>query len=120
MLYPRQSLTVQRYLGNPLLVRGLKFDLRLYVLLTSVEPVQLYLYSDGLVRSPAVSALVSAALVSCDLRRFATKPFNTRQQELGDKCVHLTNYAVNKDTEEFQQNQNPAEFQVLGHKHYMD
>ena len=62
--------------------------------------------------------------MSSDLRRFATKPFNTRQQELGDKCVHLTNYAVNKDTEEFQQNQNPAEFQVLGrvlgHKHYMD
>ena len=113
MLYPRQSLTVQRYLGNPLLVRGLKFDLRLYVLLTSVEPLQLYLYSDGLVRSAAGLAIPSAVLVSSDLRRFATKPFNTRQQELGDKCVHLTNYAVNKDSEQFQQNENPAEFQEL-------
>ena len=58
-------------------------------------------------------ALVSAVLVSSGLRRFATKPFNTRQQELGDKCVHLTNYAVNKDSEQFQQNENPAEFQEL-------
>lgn len=50
MSLPRQQLTVQRYLPNPLTINGLKFDLRLYVLLTSVEPLRLYLYQDGLVR----------------------------------------------------------------------
>ena len=37
---PRQSLTVQRYLSNPLLVNGHKFDFRLYVLLSSIEPIR--------------------------------------------------------------------------------
>lgn len=30
------------------------------------------------------------------LVRFATKPFNTNQKDLGDKFIHLTNYAINK------------------------
>ena len=41
---------IQKYIHNPFLIRNHKFDMRLYVLITTFDPLTIYLYGDGLVR----------------------------------------------------------------------
>lgn len=82
----KSTLIVQEYLSNPcLLHNGHKFDLRIYVLLTSINPLRLYIYEDGLVR-------------------FASTKYDHSNVEILDQFMHLTNYFVNKKNCEYQIN----------------
>ena len=77
----------QRYLHKPFLIDNLKFDLRIYVLITSVIPLRIFIYNEG-------------------LARFATQEYvSPIGSNLGNLCMHLTNYAINKESEKFQENQ---------------
>jgi hypothetical protein len=68
---------VQKYLKNPALIDGHKFDFRIYVLVTSVvEPLTVFLYKDGLVR-------------------LASEKYNIGKNST-DPYMHLTNYSLNK------------------------
>ncbi len=46
----RKRVIAQLYISDPFLIHGNKFDLRLYVYVSSVDPLQLYIHKQGLVR----------------------------------------------------------------------
>ena len=77
------AVVVQKYVSSPFLVDGFKFDLRIYALVTCVDPLTVYVYEEG-------------------IARFAT----TRYQKptaanLASKTMHLTNYSLNKHSADF-------------------
>lgn len=76
---------VQRYVPDPLLINGYKFDLRIYVVVISYEPLKVYINHEGLVR-------------------LATEKYSASADTLDVRTMHLTNYSVNKLSSAFIQN----------------
>ena len=77
---------VQRYLDKPHLINGTKYDLRLYVVMTSVDPLCVYLFEHGLVR-------------------FSTSKYSMSARSLKSRYTHLTNYSINKKSKNFVSNE---------------
>jgi len=64
----------------------LKFDLRIYVLLYGVSPLRIFIFKEGLVR-------------------FATENYvPTNDSNLDNMFMHLTNYAINKNSANYVKN----------------
>ena len=58
-------------------------------MVTSFDPLIAYFHQDGLVR-------------------LATEPYSNSSDSLSEKFIHLTNYSVNKNSENFIKNTNPS------------
>ena len=92
-----QQSMVKLAVCKPYLIDGLKFDLRIYVLVTGINPLRCYIYKEG-------------------LARFATEQYQSPiGSNLGNLCMHLTNYAINKESEVFIQNEHQDKSDI-GHK----
>ena len=46
----RSGVLVSKYLSKPHTLRGFKYDLRIYVVVTCFDPLRVYLFEEGLVR----------------------------------------------------------------------
>ena len=71
---------VQRYVANPYLVGGKKFDLRIYCMVTNWRPLRAYLYRSA-------------------FARFSGVPFSMDATDITNTVIHLTNVAVQKTAE---------------------
>ena len=88
---------VQKYMQKPYLIDGLKFDLRIYCLVYGVDPLRVFVFREG-------------------LARFATEMYvEPNSKNLHNLHMHLTNYAINKFAENFEENEDSAD-DDQGHK----
>lgn len=80
---PGDNYVAQVYISRPFTIDGFKFDLRVYVAVTSCDPFRIFVYKEG-------------------LARFTTEPYEEpTQSNCKDVFMHLTNYAIQKRSEEF-------------------
>lgn len=75
-----ETAVISEYLDKPLLFKGYKFDLRIYVLVTSFYPLKIYIFREGLVR-------------------LATNKYIEIGAKGYDKASHLTNTSIGKQYE---------------------
>ncbi|XP_005993927.1 tubulin polyglutamylase TTLL7 [Latimeria chalumnae] len=86
-LQAQDHFIVQEYIDKPFLMEGYKFDLRIYILVTTCDPLRIFLYNDGLVR-------------------MGTEKYHPpNDSNISQLYMHLTNYSVNKHNENFERDE---------------
>jgi tubulin polyglutamylase TTLL9 len=77
-----EAYVCQRYLQYPLVIGGKKFDMRMYCLVTSFSPLKVYMYRRG-------------------FARFTNARYSSRVEDIYDDFMHLTNVAIQKTAENY-------------------
>ena len=90
---------VQKYIDNPLLIHGRKFDFRCYGMLTSINGnLKGYFYEDAYIRT------------SC-------KEFDI--EDVHNKYIHLTNDAVQKFSQDYGKYENGNKLSLSDFQRYL-
>jgi tubulin polyglutamylase TTLL4 len=78
----KETYLINKYITNLDLINNKKYDLRLYVLVTGLKPLRIYLNREGLIR-------------------IASRNFSLDISNIKERYVHLTNTGVNSKSKEF-------------------
>lgn len=90
----------QRYIDNPYLIGGKKFDLRLYALITSMQPLTVHMYRSG-------------------FARFSNFRFSMDPKEIANPFVHLTNNAIQRTAEKYSAKNHDCKWSLRNLKLYL-
>ena len=74
------TFVIQKYIEDPLLIEGRKFDIRIWVLITQDKEV--YVFKDGYVRT-------------------SSEEFSLNEDDVDKLFIHLTNNAIQKNNTEY-------------------
>ena len=81
--FDRSAWICQRYIQDPMLLDGLKFDCRLYVVVRSLDPLQFYLAKEGMCR-------------------FCTEQFSPVTGPKYEPLAHISSFHLNKGNSKYQ------------------
>ncbi|OHT03253.1 Tubulin-tyrosine ligase family protein [Tritrichomonas foetus] len=96
---PKLPYVIEEYITPPYLITGRKFDIRIYAVVTSIEPLIFYYHKQGLVlfatHDYAKNFPNDASQICEDDKEYL--------EIVNDLQMHLTNYEINKDSKSFVQ-----------------